>query len=719
MTTRGLRNIWRYALVPLAFVCLFVANTGSATAHAHLVESTPLSGSALAEMPGEFVLQFSEPVAPTSITLALEDESGNQLGLGSIQIDDDDHRLRVAIDNSFPDDGTLQLKWSVKSASDGHDSAGLVAFTVGTGRAPLNVIAANGEHDAWWQIFVRMVWLLALVAIAARLVSNFGVGSRPGAALAILAGCASLLAAILIARPWSDVGWETSSVRLQLLAGGVSLLAALVSTRRSNGTIGIAIALWIAAVTFLSASGHAAGVERSGFATTALAIHSALALLWLGTLTALVANPPTEAFPCFVSRYSRIVVWGVVALAVAGVIFAPFQIADQRSISESTYGRTLLVKLAIVLLAVAIAATNRFVVRPLVTSGASTGIIRQARLAMGAELVALSVVVCLTAVLSATAPPGKQTIVQVASPVRHVDQSASVNDLTIGLSASITATVDDQFRITVSPATGPGVIQRVIVSTTYQDPQSGGIVPGERFDAEPDLASRGTFRFSALHLSQLAPWMLEVTVRRSGLLDTATTFAVDASAWQAEQPRISEREWQWPVIPIGAWGLLGFAILVPAIGMTIIRRNGQVAPLSGAILIIAMTMITAGFAIQAWQRSAIRTSGHELVAPANPDLLSAQVNYDALCLACHGPGAAGIDDVDPQHQHGSGTNLVDSRSRALSDGDVYTMLTSGVAGTDMPAYDVALTDKERWDLVAFLRQMQSNPPKPAITPSPW
>jgi copper transport protein len=303
--------MWRYALVPLAFVCLFVADAGSASAHAHLVESTPLSGSALAEMPGEFVLQFSEPVAPKSIALALEDESGNQLGLGSIQIDDDDHLLRVAIDNSPLVDGTLQLKWSVKSASDGHDSAGLVAFTIGTGRAPLNVIAADGERDAWWQIFVRMVWLLALVAIAARLVSNFGVGSRPGAALAILAGSASLLAAILIARPWSDVGWETSSVRLQLLAGGVSLLAALVSTRRSNGAIAIAIVLWTAAVTFLSASGHGAGVERSGFAITALAIHSALALLWLGALTALVANPPTEAFPRFVSRYSRIVVWGV------------------------------------------------------------------------------------------------------------------------------------------------------------------------------------------------------------------------------------------------------------------------------------------------------------------------------------------------------------------------------------------------------------------------
>jgi mono/diheme cytochrome c family protein len=158
--------------------------------------------------------------------------------------------------------------------------------------------------------------------------------------------------------------------------------------------------------------------------------------------------------------------------------------------------------------------------------------------------------------------------------------------------------------------------------------------------------------------------------------------------------------------------LLALAVLVPAIGIGIIRRNGQVAPLSGAILIIALAMIATGFAIQAWQRTSARTAGHELTAPGDPNLVSAQANYQTLCLACHGPTAAGIDEIDPLHLHGAGTNLVDPESRALSDGDLYTLLTSGIGDTDMPAYNVALTDSERWDVVAYVRRLQADAPDP-------
>ncbi|HEX3302965.1 MAG TPA: cytochrome c, partial [Thermomicrobiales bacterium] len=67
------------------------------------------------------------------------------------------------------------------------------------------------------------------------------------------------------------------------------------------------------------------------------------------------------------------------------------------------------------------------------------------------------------------------------------------------------------------------------------------------------------------------------------------------------------------------------------------------------------------------------------------------------------------------HQHGSGTDLLDPKSRVLSDGDLFTLISKGVGDTDMPAYDIALPDAERWNLVGFLRNMQANP---AVTPTP-
>jgi mono/diheme cytochrome c family protein len=42
-----------------------------------------------------------------------------------------------------------------------------------------------------------------------------------------------------------------------------------------------------------------------------------------------------------------------------------------------------------------------------------------------------------------------------------------------------------------------------------------------------------------------------------------------------------------------------------------------------------------------------------------------------------------------------------------TDGDLYWRITHGVAGTDMPAYDHALSDAERWDVVAYVRQLQA------------
>jgi mono/diheme cytochrome c family protein len=272
-------------------------------------------------------------------------------------------------------------------------------------------------------------------------------------------------------------------------------------------------------------------------------------------------------------------------------------------------------------------------------------------------------------------------------------------------------------RISISSAVEPAAndLQRVIVTTSYLDPATGQNQSGERFDATPVEGFPLTYEFSALRLSRQAEWSLDVAVRRAGKIDDTATFAVNTSDWQAESPRVAAVRWTWPIVPPAAWALLTLAVAIPLIGIVVIRRHGQVAPLSGVILLIALAMIASGFAIQSWQRTAPRTSGHALRGPSETDPVAAQSTYQTLCLACHGPNGAGIDQSNPDHQHGSGTGLVDPKSRVLSDGDLYTLITDGVGGTDMPAYDLALSDIERWNLVAFLRNLQANPP---VTPTP-
>jgi mono/diheme cytochrome c family protein len=441
-----------------------------------------------------------------------------------------------------------------------------------------------------------------------------------------------------------------------------------------------------------------------------------LALTWLGALGALIMTIRPETASSRLSAYSRVAIWGVAILGVAGLVFAPFELTGNQVVTGSLYGRTLLIKTAIVVLVLAIAATNRWIVRPIIDAG-DTDAVRSARVTMGVELAMLAGVVCLASVLSSTAPPADRVVTQVASPIRTIDQSGSAGDLSIDLTSTIAGTVDDVIQISVSAIIGStiGEIQRVIVATSYRDPATGQIQSGERFDADPVAGLPGSYQFSALRLSRQAEWSLDVTVRRAGKLDDTTAFPVDTRGWQAEQPRTPTRMWTWPIFPPAAWALLALAIVIPVVGVVVIRRHGQVAPLSGAILLIALAMIASGFAIQSWQRTAPRTSGHDLAAPSESDPVAAQTTYQTLCLACHGQNGAGIDQTDPQHQHGSGTDLVDPKSRVLSDGDIYTLISSGVGDTDMPAYDVALSDAERWNLVAFLRNLQANP---TVTPTP-
>jgi len=59
------------------------------------------------------------------------------------------------------------------------------------------------------------------------------------------------------------------------------------------------------------------------------------------------------------------------------------------------------------------------------------------------------------------------------------------------------------------------------------------------------------------------------------------------------------------------------------------------------------------------------------------------------------------------HGH-SGANLLDRRTTSQRDGDLYWTVTEGVGGTEMPSYDQALTEEERWDLVNYLRSLEDS-----------
>jgi len=151
MTTAFLRSIRRVALATFIAAFMIWTDAESAGAHARLTNSSPLSGSALATMPAEISLEFSEPVVPGSVNLVLEREDGTSVALSAPVVDASGYHVQTTLDPSAPAQGAYQVRWSVRSAADGHDSAGLIAFTVGTGGTKTDASNAN-VNTAWRRI---------------------------------------------------------------------------------------------------------------------------------------------------------------------------------------------------------------------------------------------------------------------------------------------------------------------------------------------------------------------------------------------------------------------------------------------------------------------------------------------------------------------------------------------------------------------------------------
>jgi len=159
----------------------------------------------------------------------------------------------------------------------------------------------------------------------------------------------------------------------------------------------------------LSLSGHQAGDGGSSWAT-ALAdwIHLAAALLWVGGLLVLAAcvwplarDLRKEAF----LRFSRLATLLIAALLGAGIYLSVVRLPAVSDLWTEGYGRVLLVKIALVSLALLWGAFHHFVARPaLVQEGSSRWPSRLGRTLVGEASIAMAILL-LAAVLVNSKPP--------------------------------------------------------------------------------------------------------------------------------------------------------------------------------------------------------------------------------------------------------------------------------------------------------------------------
>lgn len=101
-----------------------------------------------------------------------------------------------------------------------------------------------------------------------------------------------------------------------------------------------------------------------------------------------------------------------------------------------------------------------------------------------------------------------------------------------------------------------------------------------------------------------------------------------------------------------------------------------------------------------------------LGAPTNPvpaddtSIARGAELFNINCTACHGTGGKGDGPVAAFLQNKKPVDLTGPIAVSLSDGAIFMTITDGTVG-GMPALNENLTVRERWDVVNYVRTLQT------------
>ncbi len=141
--------------------------SGSVSAHADLVKSDPANGSVLPTSPAEMTFEFSEALDPTFSSIDLLDAATQQALPSTFQVDSAKDTV-LHLHFSPLKNGVYSAQWKVRAADDGHVTSGSVTFSVGKPLSPLSLLPPPGTPDpattlpSWTEAIIRWLSYLSL-----------------------------------------------------------------------------------------------------------------------------------------------------------------------------------------------------------------------------------------------------------------------------------------------------------------------------------------------------------------------------------------------------------------------------------------------------------------------------------------------------------------------------------------------------------------------------
>ena len=355
------------ALLLTSAVVLLGLMTSPAEAHAYLVSSNPVDGSRLESAPARLELAFSEHVVVGATRISVVDDAGHVArvrGLHLVTRDATDTEEPAKIVGSFDrrlPAAAYRVSWQTLSSDDLHRTAGVFVFGVGR---TVTTTAVAEPRPAVDETAARAAFLLGVALIlgsllAERVLRRTGVTFALPRRLAIGGGALALaMSIVLLASQLArgQAGFSSvlfSAYGLRWTVRFVGLLVLIVGVllerprwRETMHWLGLALACLGTA-----SLGHAASGTFSPTRLVADAAHIAATLSWGGAVICLalaLLSGRAAGLRATLHAFARPAAACLSVAVVTGVYLSSWVVGSVDAAILTFYGRTLLLKLAVV-----------------------------------------------------------------------------------------------------------------------------------------------------------------------------------------------------------------------------------------------------------------------------------------------------------------------------------------------------------------------------------
>ncbi len=496
-----------------------LAGAGTASAHAELISSSPANQELLETSPTEIALQFTERVDPIEPAIRLVDANGDDVEIGGVDQSGGADRMRAAIPSTL-DDGTYVIAWQALSA-DSHRVRGSITFSVGVPSA-VTAGVVDGLFDATADSSTD-----SLLLGIGRFASYAGIGLLVGAMVLTLSLVPSAIHSrrvgmlLVVAAELGVVGtlWMIAA-QANLIGGSFAAWGAVVDTQSGQwwvarlvvivlfgvliplrsrlavrGGVVVVSALGLGVLAVTAAGGHGVSGDDVALGFVSTLVHLSAMAIWFGGLAAVLVAPGPGQFWSTAARFSPWALGSVVALAVSGGANGWRQLGTLSGLTDSAYGRWLVIKLVLVAVVVGIAAFSRRAVHS--RDSAAAPVVRRS---IGFEVAGIVLILGATAGLVNSPPP--------VETAEIVSVSAVVGERVAQVELEPAVTGGTEMHVYLSSPSGS--LDRADEITVRAELPEQDIPP---FDVEVFPAGANHVVGAGVNLPVAGLWTFEVTAR--------------------------------------------------------------------------------------------------------------------------------------------------------------------------------------------------------------